>query len=55
MKQRGQLVRIREAVAKKITAVQLLQSIQQTRILTKSEALDIVLNQFLSNQQATQE
>lgn len=49
MKQRGQLVRVREAIAKKIIAVQLLLSIQQTKILTKSEALDIVLNQFLSN------
>ncbi len=51
MRKQDQLVRIRENVSKKLLAVQLLLSIRQKKILSKSEILNEVLDYFLENSQ----
>lgn len=51
MRKQDQLVRIRENVSKKLLAVQLLLSIRQKKLLSKSEILNEVLDYFLENSQ----
>lgn len=48
MCQRTQLVRIRKNTLEKLTTIQLLLSVQEKSILSKSNALDIILNEFMS-------
>lgn len=51
MRKQDQLVRVRENVSKKILAVQLLLSIRQKKLLSKSEILNVALDYFLENGQ----
>jgi len=49
MRHQVQLVRVKAMVAKKLTMAQLLLSIQREMVLTKSQALNVLLDEFLCN------
>ncbi len=55
MRKQDQLVRVRENVSNKILAVQLLLSIRQKKLLSKSDILNVALDYFLEHSQGHNE